>query len=74
VQRGGTGRAHQVASRFPVESGSSNTFPQNELAVEVKMTDKLPLSVAYAVRHDTDVPAGVEKTDQLTTANIVFAF
>jgi putative salt-induced outer membrane protein YdiY len=38
------------------------------------MTDRLALSVAHAVRHNSDVPDGVAKTDQLTTANIVFAF
>jgi putative salt-induced outer membrane protein len=64
----------KIIEKFLVEAGSSNTFLQNELAVEVKMTEKLALSVAYTVRHNTEVPAGIEKTDQLTTANIVFAF
>jgi putative salt-induced outer membrane protein len=64
----------KLVERFLVEAGSSNTFLQNELSVEVKMTEKLALSVAYAVRHNTEAPAGIEKTDQLTTANIVFAF
>jgi putative salt-induced outer membrane protein len=64
----------KLIEKFLVEAGSSNTFLQNELAVEVKMTDRLALSVAYAVRHNTKTQPGVEKTDQLTTANIVFAF
>jgi putative salt-induced outer membrane protein len=64
----------KLIEKFLVEAGSSNTFLQNELAVEVKMTDKLALSVAYLVRHNTEAPAGVENTDQLTTANIVFSF
>jgi putative salt-induced outer membrane protein len=64
----------RVLDKFLVEAGSSNTFLQNELSVEVKMTDRLALSVAYALRHNTDVPAGVARTDQLTTANVVFAF
>jgi putative salt-induced outer membrane protein len=64
----------KLIDKFLVEAGSSNTFLQNELAVEVKMTDRLALSVAYAVRHNTKTQPGVEKTDQLTTANIVFAF
>jgi putative salt-induced outer membrane protein len=80
VARGDLNFEHQltpttkVLNKFLVESGSSNTFLQNELALQVKMTDALALSVAYAVRHNTDVPAGVRKTDQLTTANLVFAF
>ncbi len=64
----------KLIEKFLVEAGSSNTFMQNELAVEVKMTDKLALSVAYLVRHNTEAPAGVDKTDQLTTANVVFSF
>ncbi len=64
----------RVIEKFLVEAGSSNTFLQNQLSLEVKMTDVLALSVAYDIRHNTDAPAGVEKTDQLTTANIVFSF
>jgi putative salt-induced outer membrane protein len=80
VLRGDLAFQHQftattrLINKFLVEAGSSNTFLQNELAVEVKMTDRLALSVAHAVRHNSDVPDGVAKTDQLTTANIVFAF
>jgi putative salt-induced outer membrane protein YdiY len=37
------------------------------------MTSTLALSVAYAVRHNTDPPKGLEKTDQLTTVNLVYA-
>jgi putative salt-induced outer membrane protein len=80
VARGDLLFEHQITSttrvinRFLVEAGSSNTFLQNRLALQVSMTDVLALSVAYDVRHNTDVPGGVEKTDQLTTANLVFAF
>lgn len=64
----------KVLDRFTIESGSSNTFLQNELALQVKMSDKLALSLAYSVRHNTEVEDGVAKTDQLTTANVVVAF
>jgi putative salt-induced outer membrane protein YdiY len=42
------------------------------LAVTVTMTDKLALSLAYTVRHNTKPPVGLEKTDQLTTINLVY--
>jgi putative salt-induced outer membrane protein len=64
----------RIVDKLLVESGSSNTFLQNELSLQVKMTEALALSLTYAVRHNTEVPAGVRKTDQLTTANLVFAF
>jgi putative salt-induced outer membrane protein len=55
-----------------VEAGSNNTFVQNDLALQVKMTDVLALAVGYSVRHNTDPPLGFEKTDTLTTINLVY--
>jgi putative salt-induced outer membrane protein len=64
----------KVTNKLLVESGSSNTFAEDQLALAVKMSDRLALSVGYDIRHNTNVPAGVKKTDQLTTANVVFNF
>jgi putative salt-induced outer membrane protein YdiY len=36
------------------------------------MMERLALAVGYAVRHNTDPPAGFEKTDTLTTINLVY--
>ena len=55
-----------------VEAGNDNTFVQNELSLQVKMMERLALAVGYAVRHNTDPPAGFEKTDTLTTVNLVY--
>ena len=61
-----------VLDKFVVEAGSNNTFLQNDLALQVKMTDVLALAVGYSVRHNTDPPIGFEKTDTLTTINLVY--
>jgi putative salt-induced outer membrane protein len=61
-----------VLDKFVVEAGSENTFVQNDIALQVKMTDVLALAVGYSVRHNTDPPAGFEKTDTLTTVNLVY--
>ena len=61
-----------VLEKFVVEAGSNNTFAQNDIAVQVKVTDVLALAVGYSVRHNTDPPAGFEKTDTLTTVNLVY--
>jgi putative salt-induced outer membrane protein len=61
-----------LIDKLTAEYTSENTFIQNELALQVKMTDKLALAVGYAVRHNTDPPPGFEKTDTLTTANVVY--
>jgi len=61
-----------LINKFIVESGADNTFFQNELALQVKMTDVLALAVGYSVRHNTDPPAEFEETDTLTTINLVY--
>jgi putative salt-induced outer membrane protein len=55
-----------------VEAGSDNTFVQNDIALQVKMTNVLALAVGYSVRHNTDPAEGFEKTDTLTTINLVY--
>jgi len=75
---GGVQYEHQITAstklidKLLVESGSDNTFAQNDFAVQVSMTDVLALAVGYSVRHNTDPPAGLEKTDRLTTVNLVY--
>ena len=61
-----------VVDKFVVEAGADNTFLQNELSLQVKMFETLALAVGYAVRHNTDPPFGFEKTDTLTTINLVY--
>lgn len=61
-----------VLNKLTIEYTEENTFLQNELSLQVKMTDKLALGVGYAVRHNTEPPAAFEKTDTLVTANIVY--
>ena len=62
----------KVLNKFLVESGSKNTSVQNDLALQVSMTDALALSIGYGVRYNTDPPAGSKKSDQLTTVNLVY--
>jgi putative salt-induced outer membrane protein len=63
-----------IYDRFLVESGSDNTFMQNQLGIEVKISDTFALGLDYAVRHNTDVLPGTEETDQVFTANLVYGF
>lgn len=61
-----------LLDKFIVEAGADNTFYQNEISVQVTVTKVLALAVGYAVRHNTDPPIGFEKTDTLTTVNLVY--
>lgn len=57
-----------------IESGSDNTFLQNDAGLAVSMSDHLALKLGYQVRRNSDVTPGKEKTDQLFTTNLVFKF
>jgi putative salt-induced outer membrane protein len=78
IFRGDAGLEHRltdttkVVERFLVETGSDNTFLQNDLGLEVTITGTLGLRVGYQVRHNTDVAPGIEKTDTLTTVGIIY--
>jgi len=61
-----------VFDKFSAEASSDNNFLQNEIGVSVRMTDRMALALAYAVRHNTDPPAGFKKTDTLSTVNLVY--
>ena len=57
-----------------VEAGSDNTFAQNDLGVQVAMSEKFAIKAGVQVRHNTDVVAPVKKTDSLFTTNLVYSF
>lgn len=61
-----------LIDKFIVEAGADNTFVQNDIGLQVKMNAVLALAVGYSVRHNTDPPIGFEKTDTLTTVNLVY--
>lgn len=61
-----------LIDKFIVEAGSDNTFYQNDISLQVKINAVLALAVGYSVRHNTDPPLGFEKTDTLTTVNLVY--
>lgn len=69
-----------LLNKLSVESGSSNTLIQNDLALQVKMTDVLALSLGYQVRYNTEPGPrafGVgdyAHSDRLLTANLVYEF
>jgi len=61
-----------LTNKFGAEVASGNKFLQNEVGVAVKVSDRLALALAYAVRHNTAPPAGFRKTDTLSTVNLVY--
>ena len=63
-----------LTNKFLVESGSSNTLLHDEIALTVKMSTKLALSVGYAFTDNTNPPDTIKKLDTIATVNLVFAF
>ncbi|MEM7053791.1 MAG: DUF481 domain-containing protein [Pseudomonadota bacterium] len=63
-----------LSNLFLVESGSSNTFLENALSLEVAINSAMSLKTGVSVRHNTDVEAGRDKTDYLSTVNLVYSF
>ena len=64
----------ELSNNFRVESGSDNTFVENEVAARVKINSSMGLKVSYLVRNNSDVPVGTEKTDTLTSVSLDYKF
>lgn len=54
------------------EAGSDNTFAQNDFGIAVAMNESFALKAGVQLRHNTDVGPGIDKTDSLTTVNLVY--
>ena len=63
-----------LTNKFLVEYGSSDTLAHDEIALTVKMSNTLALSVGYAITDNSKPPAPLKKVDTVTTVNLVFAF
>jgi len=62
----------KITNKLLAESGSDNTALQNDLSLQVSMTETLALAVGFGVRYNTDPPPLAEDTDMLTTVNLVY--
>lgn len=57
-----------------VESGDTNTYSKSETYLKLKINGNLNAKLGYEVKHNSDVPAGVDKTDTMTTVTLVYGF
>jgi putative salt-induced outer membrane protein len=63
-----------LTDKFSAESGNLNTSVNNALALTVKMSTKLALSLGYSVLYNTNPIAPLKRLDQITTVNVQYAF
>jgi putative salt-induced outer membrane protein len=63
-----------LTDKLAVTASSADTLVTNALAVAVKVSTKLALSVGYALQDNTKPPAGLKRIDTLETLNLVYSF
>jgi len=63
-----------LTDKLAVTSSSADTLVTNTLAVAVKISTKMALSVGYTLQDNTKPPAGLKRIDTLETLNLVYAF
>lgn len=64
----------EFTNKFLTELGEENTYLENVAAVGMPLFENISLKTSYTVRHNTDVPAGTEKTDTVTSVNLSYKF
>jgi len=64
----------ELVNTLLVESGSSNTFVQNDMGILVAMNEHLALKAGWQMRYNSDVDAGRRNADTLATMNVVYRF
>ncbi|HUQ11991.1 MAG TPA: DUF481 domain-containing protein [Steroidobacteraceae bacterium] len=62
----------KVTNKLLAEFGGDNNAVQNDLALQVSMTQSLALAVGFGIRYNSDPPPLSESTDTLTTVNLVY--
>jgi putative salt-induced outer membrane protein len=62
----------KITNKFLAELGSDNNSVQDDLALQVSMSEVLALAVGIGVRYNSDPPPLAESTDTLFTVNLVY--
>jgi putative salt-induced outer membrane protein len=63
-----------LSNKLAVESGSADTLVTDALALTVKVSTKLALSLGYNWQDNTKPPGTLKKTDTQETVNLVYSF
>ena len=57
-----------------VEAGQENTYVESISALKLRINGNLYAKLAYTVKHNDSVPAGLENTDTYTSVNLSYEF
>ena len=64
----------KLTDKLLIESGSANTSVENDLSVQVKMSQKLALAAGWTIQNNSKPPAGLKSEDTSETLSLVYSF
>ncbi|SFF36962.1 Protein of unknown function, DUF481 [Fontimonas thermophila] len=64
----------QFEQSLKIESGAANTSAESASAFKLAIVGNLFATLLYTVKHNTDVPAGTERTDTFSAVNPSYSF
>ncbi len=64
----------QFTQTLFTEASSANTYTESISELKLKVNASLAVKLGYIVKHNSDVPPGVENTDTLTTVTLNYDF
>ncbi|TNF34119.1 MAG: DUF481 domain-containing protein, partial [Gammaproteobacteria bacterium] len=57
-----------------IESGEDNTHSESETVLKTRINGNLSSKITYQIKHNSDVPVGIEKTDKILAVSLVYSF
>ncbi len=57
-----------------VEAGEDNTISRSVTGLKMQIVGNLSAKFSHSIKHSSDVPAGIDKTDTETVATLVYNF
>lgn len=63
-----------LTDTLSIEVAQGNKLLTNSLGLAVKISTRLALALGYAIKDNTEPPAGLKKLDTVTTVNLQYSF
>jgi putative salt-induced outer membrane protein len=63
----------KILAAYEIDSGSNNTMQTGNIALQVKMSDRLGLSLSYQLVTNSKPPPGVGRSSSLESVSLVYA-
>ena len=55
-----------------IEQGNDNRYTESTSALKVRIVGNLALVLSYVIKNNSDVPAGIQKTDRYTAISLEY--